>query len=1224
MYTNCTHTLTEKEVKAQDKEDVILYEEEGVIKEAKLKDLEKEEEELQEEFQKGSEESTSVSDPSSSSPFPSSSEGEEDPKDREERKRQDDDFAQEPVLPAITPSKPAAASKNIQENESFAWVGPYYMPKSGAPTVSLRSELNREDAIEVLPNDAEDAMELLKKQEKMDRLVAEAAQLEEDRDARRLLHRSDSQMSNTLSQIADASVAVRNSASISRGEVDYSRIVEISSDFTFEQFQKAVAAGPPKCFANTCNCDACIHYKVATAYAANPAKMANLLTRYNKVPGFSVNVVAQPSLDVAAEKKRKEEELVEPESIRMGKKAKRLLEMLKEKNAISIDPNADFMDMAKYPWRIHGVIGETHRPPMRAITTSPKVKFGPNVEKAINQHLDENMLSLINGGQLEAAHLVIIPTQDFQKIDEKARLKAFGDVPLYWKMIYDLLDEDESIIFGWVNMEVHPATRNKRKKGQSDAQKEVQEEQEREEAAARGEDKGDQGAEELEEIPNDLNDQEKNRIIAANAVKVAARDRQKKAKLAEKIIEAIKALDVLLVPLLDKQSKGESMSEAEKDRMKDLMKQRKKYEKARPNVLAGFPHYDIFVVRKKTLVTSGVASDKQRTVSTFVHMVKRLRAKGVNDMVLQKIYKKRGGGKKGKTDSSMQNDLTYTSRYVLIGHNCSTAIENMKAAGYNIDEIRGVAWQYYRSDSPYVSENWHKNFRNMMVKLQEYDAISLSDEISTWKIEEAMPLRDDDPGDEELLIERVIRYMERHGYYLYGEKCIVKKVEGSQKSGEVVYEDMDEFVRHLTTVDGLKKDIFKKLNMFDARNIRKIGGIPRAEFNFEIVELGRDHGHYFVMLAKPPDQWPKLLKESGGFLSKRRVYTIPGKPDGLAIDVLREWFPDIDKQFISFYDLDMTMEEMKKPPENWLKAMGRYFSSKDEKQYTVEQEKMAAAKKEMDLLENEVRQLQKTTATKKKLSKDGKNIIDKGRSAWDIEVSLKTKLEALEVAKKAYWNVDKWSAQREGDFFWSCMKLLYLPAHRQKSLFLIGQTAAGKTIALCWVFGETNATEVDGGIPFARGLYNPINVCVFGGNFAMGDIIKGVTRMCIINEMTPTRARVSELLTFLEHGQVESEGKYSHRKHGHAGFSKAFTGNTPFAIKNYPVQTKALRDRFDEYYMDKTLEDKERDPAMEAKVRKEKFNIVHYLVTRQWATYYANWWKINPPSCASGIIVLPK
>lgn len=1185
----------------------MLYEEGGVVKKATLAELEKEEEELQAEFIKGSDESSTSSDPSSSSA--SSESGE--PRDREERKRQDDEFAppekdleaEPPVLPNVTPSK-----ANIAENTSFGWVGPYFMPKSGNPTVSLRSELEREDTIDVLPDDAIDAAEMLKKQVAADRLVAEAAQLESDRDARRLLRQSDSNMSNTLSQVADASIAVANSAAVSRGEIDYSRIVDITSEFTFEQFQKAVAAGPPNCFKNQCNCDACIHYKVATAYAASPAKMAKLLSRFTGVTGFSVNVVAQPSLDVAAEKKRKEEEIVEPESIRMGKKAKRLLEMLKEKNAISIDPNADFMDMEKYPWRIHGVIDEKHRPPMRPITTSPKVKFGPNVEKMINQHLDENMLSLINGGQLEAAHLVIIPTQDFQKIDEKARLKAFGDVPIYWKMIYDLLDEDESIIFAWVNMEVHPATRNKRKKGQSEAQKEVQEEQEREEAAVRGEDNGDRGAEELEEIPDDLDEQEKNRRRTANAVKEAARDRTKKAKLAEKIIEAIKAIDVLLVPLLDKQSKGESMSEYEKDNLKDLLKQRKKYEKARPNVLAGFPHYDIFVVRKKTLVTSGVASDKQRTVSTFVHMVKRLRAKGVNDMVLQKIYKKRGGGKKAKTDSSMQNDLTYTSRYVLIGHNCSTAIENMKAAGYNIDEIRGVAWQYYRSDSPYVSANWHTNFRNMMVKLREYDAINLSDEIVEWKIQEAMPLRDDDPGDEELMIERVIRYMERHGYYLYGEKCIVKKVDGSQKAGQVVYEDMDEFVRHLTTVDGLKKDIFKKMNMFDARNIRKIGGIPRAEFNFEIIEIGRDDGHYFVMLAKPPDQWPKLLQETGGFLSKKRVYHIPGKPDGLVIDVLREWFPDIDKQFISFYDAEMTMEKMRELPVNWLKAMGRYFSSKDEKTYVIEQEKMAEAKKEVDVLQSQIDKLKHTSATKPKVSKDGR-VLMSGKTSWEIQYELKTKLEQLEVANKAYWKVYKWSAQKEGDFFSSCLKLLFPPPHRQKSIFLIGEAAAGKTIALCWVFGETQQTQVDSGIPYARGLFDKANVATFGGTFAMGNIVKGVTRMCVIQELTPTRAKVADLLTFMEHGQVEAEEKYGLRKHGHAGFSKCFTGNKPMKINNDPAVTKALRDRFDEYYMDNTLEDKERDPAMESKVRREKFNIVHYLVTRQWATYYANWWK---------------
>lgn len=1180
--------LTQKDIDEEDEEE-----------ETQLKKIDEEEIQLQKKFIKGDSESDSEEYGSTS---PDDSEDEDgDPVDKEERMRRDAEYGTSKKGEETSTSDSSAVPKDIEldpyipDAETLAkYKEASYAATTKRTTVNLAPELSRPDEISFA--NPEDSARVLQREKEEAKLLEEAEKIKKAREnrKRREFNRSDSEISQqSLSQLATAATGVKTAATIRSGSSQL-RVVELSADFTFEKFGIAITNGP--CKRQHCNnsCDDCINYFIASAYAADPIRMAKLLTGGKPVapnPELVVTGTPKPSTEVYEK---------EDENIRIGKKSKRILEMLKAKNAVSIDPNAEYLNTRKYPWKILGVIDEHERPLMRKMTQSVKVRFGPEVRKKINQHIDAHILSLINSGKLEAAHFTIIPTQDYQNLTEEARLRAFGQVPVYWQMFYEILDGDDSVVWAWVNMEVHPATNNKGKMDQEKAQKDV--EQEMEEDAVRDGVDGDH-EEELHHIPDDYNEQQKKRLEAANAVIIAKRDKKKKAELAEKITEVIKAIDVILVPLIERKDNGAILTQDEENEVKRLMKDRKKYEKARPNVLAGFPHFDIFVVRDKKLLPY----EGRPRVSTFVHMHKELRARGCSDVVLKRIFKR-----KGKADKSIKNDLTFEARYPLIGHNCNTALHNMKAAGFLLDDRRGLTWQYYRK-SKHLSENWHNSFRNFVVGLQKLDGISLSDEADQWTMTETTALDEDEAGVEELMVDRIKAYMEIESYFLYGDNTIIRPIPGSEMSAEVVFRSIEDFSRHLNTVPTLRRDLLSRLNYITTKNVAKLD-LPRADFCFDAIEL---KDGFFIVTPKLPDKWEKILQRSGGFFMKHRVYNTlmsDGKPGSCTAKriLTDKGFGNANK-FLSFCDLNMTVEQMKKPPVVWLKAMGRYFCSKVPEEYSEETDKMVAARKELQRCEAQVAALDST-----KPKKAGPDKVGGGLTALELHSAKIEAARNLKVAEKALFEVEKWTSDQERHFFEMALKLLFIPAHRQENMFIVGRTGSGKTISICWIFGETLKTDIADGIPYAKGLFDEVNVATMGGTFSMGAINAGITRICVIQEMTASRAKIADLLTFLEHGQIEVEKKYGDRKHGHSGFSMAFTGNKKLFIKNDPEVTKALRDRCGHVYMRKKVPKNERDPTIESKVRLEKFNIVHYLVTRRWDTEIAKWWKeretLPPPA----------
>lgn len=1045
--------------------------------------------------------------------------------------------------------------------------------------VAYSEPLQREESIGLSESEDKLALERDRQRVEMEKHAQDLERMRSDRRNKRAIAQeegrtiTEDEVSNSMSNLGDAAAAVMDEREVEHWSA---RLAKITAQFKFSDFQAAMTEGAPLCYLpKSDNCDKCLRYKVANAYMTEPMKMAQLLsaaTTTNPAPGLTVKGVEKPTES-------------QPSSI--GKKSKTLLNIYKEKNALDINPSESYLDSSKYPWRIIGLISAKERPNLKPVTARPKEKFAPIPRKAINGILDSRLLPLINSGRLEAAHFTIIPDLDFAKLDEKARLKAYTQVPVYWEKIYTIFKEDESVVWAWVNMEVHPATKKKNDVDSNKTQEQL--EQEQEEDKVRGDNQEHSDPE--EEIPENATEAEKRRIEAANNVKIAQRDKKKKAELVEKIVKAIEEIDKTLIPLLERKEAGNTLDQEEEALIKKLEKERRKFEKSRPNILAGFPHYEVFVVRDKRLVPA------DQRISTFYYMQQKIQATGARDTCIKRIFKR-----KGKADSSVRNDLTFEARYPLIAHNCNTAIENLRAAGFIVDGKRGVTWQYY-NESEFLPENWHLHFKNMVAEISRIDGISLSDEADKWKtVSNLTALNEADVGDEELLIERIATYMKREGLYLYvNNRCILRRKERSAMSAEIVYSSMDQFIRKLTTVPMIKKDLLKKMNFLDEKYVRRYGDLPRIDLCFEAVELADG---YFIMDSRKPTEWSSILVKRGGFIPKNSTFEFKdGRGAITAYELVRQRFVKME-YFLWFCDLSMTMEQMKAPPVNWLKAMKRYFPDEDKGKRIAQFEKMAELRQRIQVAEEELLRLKenKTDKTKPaKKSKGGDPSDNQGINLGYMRyVKIREKEMDIRELNEHYNRIYVWDEDKVDEFFLACMHLLFVPTHRQRSMFLVGETGAGKTIALCWAFGKTKATKVINNVEETEGLYHQMNVATFGGNFSMASIEDGVTRICIVQEMTASRAKIADMLTFLEHGQVEAEKKFKDRSHEHAGFAKAFTGNKMFTITNEPAVTAAARDRFVHFYMNKQIEDHERDYALESKVRKEKFNIVYFLVTRRW------------------------
>lgn len=1012
-----------------------------------------------------------------------------------------------------------------------------------------------------------------------------------------------SDASNTLSNLGNAAVAVTQQK---LAEDLAMRMARAAAGFSWTDFQQAMNTGQPHCYLPASdNCDRCIMWRLANAYLVDPVKIASLLhgvgvaaPMATKPPQQSVLVSPQPALIVPGITERA------PEVSEYGRKTKTLLQMYKERNALQVDPNAPFLDRQKYPWRIVGLVSADRRPNLQPITSRPKEKFGPEVNKKIIKHLNANLVPLINSGRLEACHFTVIPDINYSAINEDLRLKAWENVPKYWQKFYDILEADDSIVFAIVNCESHPATKKKGDKEGNQQQNDLEQELE-EDRVLNGND-GDADAEQLQEIPNNADEATRRRIEAMNNVKIAARDRKKKAELAEAIAKAIREIDKRLIPLEQKRESGAALTVDELADANKLYKDRKRLEKSRPNILAGFPHFDLFVVRNKQLVPTD-----ENKVGTMYAMLQKLQQTGASDTVYQKIFNKKSAKKDG-----FEHDLTSQFKYPIIGHNCKTAIKNMEGAGYIVDGKRGMTWMYY-NDNDFQSVPWKKNFKNLIVGLQKFDGISLSDEADTWRLDEtAEPLNPEEVGEEELLIERIAAYMKKEGLYFYADyKTIIRKKPDSLLSAEVVYENVEDFYRTLTTLPQIKKGLLKRMNTLDEKHLRRYGDLPCMELYFEAIEVSDG---FFIMNARPPEKWTQAAIRHQGFIPKGQTFimTRAGKEQHLtALEVITQMCTD--GKLLWFCDMDATMEDLKRPPENWLKAMMRYFPNENEAIANANFARMAqirkdqaAKRKEIEMIKLTIsKQSNKHKAPPAKKQKKGAKAFDDNTPgddtpAIDLTVMQHAKVQQLQqevdTLEELYNKTYTWERDQVTAFFEACMRLLFIPPARQKNIFIVGKGGAGKTTALCWLFGHTKKTSVIENVREAHGLYHKMNVATFGGNFSMSSIVEGVTRFCLVQEMTASRAKIADMLTFLEHGQVETEQKFRQRTHGHSGFSKAFTGNNVISIKNDPEVTAAARDRFVHFVMNKTVEEVDRDHSLESKIRLEKFRIVYYLVTRRW------------------------
>lgn len=1056
--------------------------------------------------------------------------------------------------------------------------------------------------------DADTNQELISAEHTQQQMRKKAIDLQIQRDellARRLVDKEDEalqrrdedEQSNTLSTLGNAVTAQQAGKEALSVAAWPLRLAQLAASFTVADL--SILANPPKC---NDNCDNCLRHKIASAYIVDPAKMSQLIggTGVNTAPRIVVPGTAAATAPTLTE--------AQVAAVELGKRQKTLLDIYRAKNALDTNPQDPCLDASRYPWKIVGIIRPEDRPQLQPITRRPKEKFGEVCNKSIINTLNARLVPLVLGGRLVSAHFTVIPDLDYKKLTEEARLKAWHNVPRKWQQFYDILEADESVVFAWVNCEVHPATKAGQK-GKKETQKTQEElEQEAEEDKVRDGADGDAEQEALLEVPHDADAVQRRQIESANAVTLAKRDRKKKAELAQKICEAIKAIDEELIPLMERKERGDTLSKDQNDRIKQLDRERHKLEAARPNVLAGFPHFEMFVVRDVRLVQASAR------ISTFYYVQQLIQRTGAADTVVKRITKKKS------TKASLEHDLTFQARYPLIGHNCGCALANMKAAGYIVDGHRGMTWMYYRKEHDFLDEVWHAHFRNLVVEVQRYDGISLSDDADTWEVDSNLPaLAEEAVGEEELLIERVATYMRREGLYLYVDNLhILRRKPGSELSAELAYQNLNDFYRKLTTVPTLKRDLLKKMNLLDPRLLPRYGDLPRVDLCFDAVEL---KDGFFALSSLHPSKWHRATAD--GFAVKGKTFT--AKKGGVeekftAAQLVRKFVMESQDKLLWFCDLNMTMEQMRAPPTAWLGSLNRYLPPRskivlnykgqeveDDRDYEAIMDRMqhiktAIADRERQLheLERQAPPEKKSNNKKAKLGEEETNTGSK--TVWARMNAAKAKELKDEIYKleSQYRDVHVWTRPETAAFFEACMRLLFVPTARQQNLFLVGKKGSGKTIALCWIHGHTSHTKVIENVEETDGLYPDMCVATLGGNFSLSGIQPGVTRMCLIHEMTPSRTRLDALLTFTEHGQIETERKYSNREHAHAGFSKAFTGNHRLKIKNDAEVTEALEDRMLYYDFNKYVPHDQRDGALESKIRKQKFQIVHWLVTRRW------------------------
>lgn len=1119
---------------------------------------------------------------------------------RPPRPRYSDDEDEEPSSPSAPSSSSSSSSSESEkpeeeEDESVSNAVPLAKAVYSEP-------LTRSGIFDIEVDHSADGA-AVRREDSRKRLLDDAQKIALARNMRREQEADEdfgarSDTSNTLSNLGNMAVAVTQQPV---AEDLAMRMARAAAGFSWADFQQAMNTGQPQCYLPTSdNCDRCIMWRLANAYLVDPIKIASLLQGVGvaastaKPPQQSILVSPQPALVVPGVPEKP------PGPSEYGKKTKTLLQMYKERNAIQMDPNAPFLDRQKYPWRIVGLLNPDRRPNLQPVTSRPKEKFGPEVNKKIIKHLNANLVPLINSGRLEACHFTVIPDINYAAINEELRLKAWENVPKYWQKFHDILEADDSIVFAIVNCESHPATKKKGDKEGEQQQNDLEQELE-EDRVLNGND-GDADAERMEEIPANADEATRRRIEAMNNVKVAARNRKKKAELAEAIAKAIREIDKRLIPLEQKKESGAALTAEELEDANKLYKDRKRLEKSRPNILAGFPHFDLFVVRNRQLVPTD-----ENKVGTMYAMLQKLQHTGAADTVYQKIFKKKSSKK-----DSFEHDLTFQMKYPIVAHNCKTAIGNMEAAGFIVDGKRGMTWMYY-NENDFQSVPWKKNFKNMIAGLQKFDGISLSDEADTWRVDEtAEPLNPEEAGEEELLIERIAAYMKKEGLYFYADyKVIIRKKSGSLLSAEVVYENVEDFYRTLTTLPQIKKDLLKHMNTLDEKHLRRYGDLPTMELYFEAIEVSDG---FHIMNARHPEKWTQAALKHEGFIPKGQTFMLKrgGKDEHLtSLEVITQMCTG--GKLLWFCDLESTMEDLKRPPENWLKAVMRYFPDENEAIANANFARMAEIRKEQAAKRKEIEMISLVSKSNTKKQRNQAKKQKKGQKAFDgdndapsidLTVMQHARVQQLEqeivTLEELYNKTYTWERDQVTAFFEACMRLLFVPPARQKNIFIVGKGGAGKTTALCWLFGHTKKTSVIENVREAHGLYHKMNVATFGGNFSMSSIAEGVTRFCLVQEMTASRAKIADMLTFLEHGQVETEQKFRQRTHGHSGFSKAFTGNNMISIKNDPEVTTAARDRFIHFVMNKTVDEIDRDHSLESKIRLEKFRIVYYLVTRRW------------------------
>lgn len=1073
------------------------------------------------------------------------------------------------------------------------------LPPPSAPGYNVRDWERQEDEIEAIEPVREDrdsdaeAVLAVERAKQRDRLEDNARAKERVRMEEAVIEDGnlfESDASNDLSHLGTAAVGTAFVHQDPPNVSIISKIVDISRTFTFETFTKTIAQGKPPCYNN--HCDNCILFEIAAGYGADPTRLTDLINRSQRIV-----VAAHPA----------PQNPPPSSNTGPGSRNKRLAELLNMQNAPSHEADAPWMD-PKYPWKVLRIIPEKDRPSLLPVTRRPKEKFGEICAKAIVKLMDSSLVPLIHAGRLEIAHFTLIPVVDYKNLSEAVRLRQYGKVLYYWYLMHKFAEENPDIVVMEANMEVHPATKKKgAKKDQDDTQKELEVDPEFE--AER--DKiinGNDGDAHEEEIPDDADEQRRYMIEKQNRVNelLRIRNNQNKAELAQRITDAIKAIDILYLPLAKKKFEHKEMTKEEIDDYKDLKKRRQKLEKSKPNILAGFPHFEVVIWRLRT-------SEKKEGsgINTLFQFQQYMIRNGCPDTVQKRIMPK----KNSKKDSFM-HDLTWECRYPLIGHNCEAAISNMKAAGILLDGKRGVTWMYY-NDTEELPLYWHHAFKNFISQLQTHDNISLSDVADSWKYDASIKLLTaEEASEEQLLIERINNLMRAEGLYLYADKCIVRVAPGTRMGAEIIYEDLDAFVRHLNDHPSISRDLLAKMTFLDSRHIVRLP-LRRTDLCFDFVEI---KDAYYKISAKEPIHWDQVMQTNHGFYIKGKTYHL-GQQHLTSHEIVEQFACDPKtkaKRLLAFYDADMMREQMMKPPEQWLAAVGRYFRPKNAEQWQKLDAEIKQKKAAFDDAQHKLIAAEMLAKNPPKSHKPNKRTRVQGQDPQEQTVMIDPTvyLRELEVCmkerkrtQKAYYSVQRWTPQEEYDFFDYSRRMLFVPAARQKSMFIVGKTGAGKTLALCWLHGETKPSEIDAGIPAAKGLFNSINAALFGGQFSTATIIDGVTKICVINEMMVSRAKLDDALQFLEHGSIEIKTKHRDHKHGNAAFPKAFTGNEKFFIKGKEDVSKALRDRFIHFVMNKKVPRSQRDPAYEAKVRLEKFNIVYYLTCRLYDDEYAKWWK---------------